>query len=110
MTRPEEQGARVIWIDRKAFAQASSILVAAHAERHGDYGPGRSTIAAAQDRGGLVRIHPGRKIDDIGIARVGGEALDSEVIALPQRVLQRDPALLLCVPAIGAPDVGTEIG
>src|SRR5882724_4085977 len=105
----EVDNVRVVRINRKALAEATSVLVATHAEWHGEDIPGRASVVGSQDGRRPGTVHSNCGVNDLRIAGVGSHALHSEVISLGHTVLQRNPALLTLLITINPPDVRAQV-
>ena len=100
----------MVGVDREPLAEPAPVLVSAHLERHGCGLPSCSAVAAAEDRGGIAVIHAGGEIDGVRILRIGGDALDPEIAAFREAVLEWNPALPPFLPAVGAAHVRAQKG
>jgi hypothetical protein len=109
MTRTEVDNVRVVRIDRKALAEATPVLVAAHAKWHWDDIPARASVLRSQDGRRPETVHSNCGVNDLRIPGVGSQALHSEIVSLGHPVLQRNPALLTLLIAINSSDVRSQV-
>src|SRR6185437_9920590 len=98
--RPEIEDRPVARIDRKPLADTAPPLIAAHVKRRGEDLPGVAPVLGTQDGGRLARIHSRGNVHDVGIHRIGCDALDAEVARLRNAIFQRDPGMATRTPTI----------